>query len=114
MEGHEGCLPVATNRRDKHLWWDDADTSSGPIVLEDKEHLSSESVRDRGYGGFGEKIIEVPNVDVVSVKLGRHTLDVVYEGLDGRCGHRAPPFICNVTAFKNDHDAPGVVVSNLE
>jgi len=34
--------PVATSRRDKHLRWDNADTSSIAIVLEDKEHLSPE------------------------------------------------------------------------
>ena len=35
-------LPVATSCRDKHLWWDNADTSSSAIVLEDKEHFSPE------------------------------------------------------------------------
>jgi hypothetical protein len=38
----QGCLPVATSCRDEYLWWNNADTSSTAIVLEDKEHLSSE------------------------------------------------------------------------
>jgi len=60
-----------------------------------------------------KKVIEVPKVDIVSVELGRNTLDVIYEDGDGRCGHCAPPFICNVTAFKNHHHAPGVIVSDV-
>jgi len=50
----------------------------------------------------------------VSVELRRNTLDVVYEDGDGRCGDRAPPFICGVAACKNHHIAPGAIVSNLE
>jgi hypothetical protein len=42
----QGCLPVATSCRDKYLCWDNADTSSSAIVLEDKEHLSPEQGRD--------------------------------------------------------------------
>ena len=49
----------------------------------------------------------------MSVELGRNTLDVIYEDGDGRCGHCAPPFICSVTAIKNYHNAPGVIVSDL-
>ena len=64
--------------------------------------------------GFNEKVIEVPKVDIVSVELRCNTLDVVYEDGDGRCGHRAVPFICNVAACKNYHNAPGVIVSDLE
>ena len=50
----------------------------------------------------------------MGVELGRNTLDVIYEDGDGRCGHCAPPFICNVTAFKNYHNAPGIIVFDLE
>jgi hypothetical protein len=50
----------------------------------------------------------------VSVELGRNTPDAIYEEGEGRCGYCAPPLICNVTAFKNYHNAPGVIVSDLE
>ena len=50
----------------------------------------------------------------MSVELRRNTLDVVHEDGDRRCGHCSPPFIRNVAACKNYHNAPGVIVSDLE
>ena len=50
----------------------------------------------------------------MSVELRSNTLDVVYEDGDGRCGHCTVPFISNVSACKNYHNAPGVIVSDLE
>ena len=50
----------------------------------------------------------------MSVELRRNTLDVVHQDGDRRCGHCSPPFIRNVAACKNYHNAPGVIVSDLE
>jgi hypothetical protein len=84
-------------------------TSPATVILELKEHLSSEWVRDGLDSGIVIEVPDRPSGAVVSVKLRRNALNAVCDKGEVCGGKSPPPLIRNRSAGKNDHEAPYLI-----